>query len=369
MSNTLLTPTLMAPDAGLILKDKLVVANLVNRSAEKKFVTKKGDTVNVYVPVAGAAEEFSLTTNAVDVTETAVEVVMQKHFDYRIDLTSDQLSMEMDDFNTRIQIPAITALIKLVEPYLLGKVVGGFSRNMSGTAGTDPTTHAHIIAAEKTIFDNYGDTSQLVSVLGSTPWASFKALNIMNSLDFREDGPSALKTMELGQTNNISFFRSVHSGTFDFGDWDDSSTTATTLTTSTSVTIASLAEATGTIPEGVRFAIAGVTGTFTVTKDATIASNAATVVVDSTPDAAVSTAACTSATAHTENVVYDPNAVAAAILPGAPGPNAAIASIDGMGLRIIQSNISTSTLAQSWVWDLYVGCKVVQSASGCILQG
>lgn len=370
MANTFLTPTDVIRDANLILRDRALAANLVNRSIEDRFVRKVGDTVGVKVPAIIAGQEFTTTASASNVTETQVDVVIQKHYYVKVTLTSDELAMELDDFNAAIQIPAVTGLVGKVEEYLLAKITGGFARNVEGTAGTNPSTHAHIIAAEKTIFDNQGDTAALVAIINSTAHASFKALNIMNSLDFRADAPSILAGNGLGQTNSIQFYRSVHAGTLAQGDIAGTVLVNGASQVGSTLNVNGFTDTTGTVYEGTRFTIAGVVGTtYTVTADITIASNAAALAVY--PDVASpdTTAALTFESAVTECPVYKPAAVAAAIMAGAPAQNAAISNYDGLGLRIIQGNIDTSTLAQDWVWDLYVGCKVVQPAYGCIMQG
>ena len=370
MANTFLTPTDVIRDANLILKDRALCANLVNRSIEQEFVTKVGDTVGVKVPAIIAGSEFTTSATASNVTETKVDVKIQKHFYVKVTLSSDELAMQIDDFNAAIQIPAVTGLVSKVENYLLSKISGGFARNVSGTAGTQPSTHAHIIAAEKTIFDNYGDTAAQVAIINSTAHASFKALNIMNSLDFRADAPSILSGNGLGQTNSIQFYRSVHSGSLARGDVagtvlvDGGSQTGATLN------LKNFDSTAGTIYEGTRFTIAGVVGTtYTVTADTDYVASTAALPVYPSVASPADTSAVTFEAAFTECPVYKPAAVAAAILPGPGGNGAVIGNVEGMGLRIIQSPYSTTTLAQDWVWDLYVGAKVVQPAFGCIMQG
>jgi hypothetical protein len=131
--------------------------------------------------------------------------------------------------------------------------------------------------------------------------------------------------------------------------------------------------ATGTVKEGTRFTCASDTSgnVYTVTADTSIASNAVTA-MPITPAADASIAdddAVTFQTAHNECIHYNPRSVACAIIPGAiVGPNVAAASVKGLGLRII-SDVSVSTLAGTWVFDLYAGFKVVRNEYGAIMQG
>lgn len=370
-TNTFITPSDVIRDANLILKDDLLVANLANRSIESRFASKVGSTVKVKVPPVATASEFSTTTTADNLTETSVDVTLEKHFYVRKDLTSDELTLSVDDFNTLVVMPSVRGLVSSIENYALARAVGGFSRNLTGTAGNAPSTQAHILAAEKKIFDNKGDVSQLVGIISSTAHASFAALAQFTSADYGPQRPSGLASNSLGKMAGIDWFRSPYSGTFDRGDGADSTAATASGTSGNSyITVASLTDASGTLNAGTRLTINGIAGvTYTVTEDAVIAANAATVYITPALASSPSTATITFETAAKECVVYNPAAFAVAILPGAiVGPNVASMMMGGIGLRII-SDVSISTLAGSWVFDLYCGAKVVRPEYGAVLQG
>jgi hypothetical protein len=373
MSNTFITPSQVIRDANLVLKDDLIIGNLVNRNIENTFATKVGSTIKVKVPPTMSASEFSSSTSAANVTETSTDVTLEKHFYVRVDLTSDELTQSLDDFNTVVTLPAVRGLTASIESYFMQRILGGFNRYLVGTSGNEPSTHAHILAAEKKIFDNKGDTNNLVGLIDSTAHASFAGLNIFTSSDYGVDRPAGLQTASLGKLAGANWFRSPNATSLTQTDVvgtilvKGGSQTGTTLITD------GYTGATGTVPEGVRFTVAGVSGTYTVTKDATIAlsgTNTATLTI--TPalaSAPADDAALTIATAAKACVLYNPMAVAAAIIPGAiVGPNVAAASINGLGLRII-SDVSVSTLAGTWVFDLYAGCRVVRPEYGAVMQG
>ena len=372
MSNTFVTPTDVVRDAALYLNDQLLVANLVNRNVEQRFAAKVGSTVYVKAPPSlGTADEFSSTTSASDVTETSVGVQLAKHFYKRIDLTSDELTMQVDDFTQLVVLPAVRSLIRSVEGYFIDRISGGFARNLVGTAGTNPSTHAHVLAAEKKIFDNRGDNSQLVGLITSTVHASLAALNIFTSQDYGAERPAGLRSNSLGMMSGVNWFRSPNAATFDSGDVAGTPLIDGTVAAGEStVVIDGFTSATGTVYEGTRFAIAGHTTIYTVTADVTLASNEGSFSITPVLEAeATDEDAITFQTEHTDNIVYNPAGVAAAIVPGAiMGPNVAAASVNGLGLRVI-SDVSTSTLAGTWVFDLYAGCRVVQPNFGAIMQG
>lgn len=374
MSNTFVTPSAVVRDAALVLNDQLLVANLVNRNVEQTFATKVGSSVKVKGPAnLGTADEFVSSTSATAVTEGGTDVVLQKHFYKRVDLTSDESALQVDDFTSQIVVPAVKALVRGVEGYFIQKIIGGFSRNTVGTAGNQPSTHAHILAADKKIFDNRGDTSQLVGLITSTAHSSLSQLNIFTSAEYGAERPAGLRSNSLGMLSGINWFRSPNmaftrgylTGTIVVKD--------TVAATGTSITVDGFSDATGggvPIYEGTRFVIAGDATVYTVTEDAAIAGSEATLkIYPALAAQATAEAGITFQTAPSANVVYNPMGVAAAILPG-PVTNAqtAVANVAGLGIRIM-SNASTSTLATTWVFDLYCGARVVMPDFGAVMQG
>lgn len=374
-TNTFITPSAVVRDANLVLNDQLLVANLVNRNlVEQAFTAKVGSKIKVKGPAnLGTADEFTGTTTATSVVENGVEVELEKHFYKMVDITSDQSMMQVDDFTTQIVVPAVKSLVRGVESYFIQKIVGGFSRNMVGTAGNQPSTHAHILAAEKKIFDNRGDSSQLVGLITSTAHSSLSQLNIFTSAEYGVERPAGLRSNSLGYLSNVNWFRSPNAAYSRGYITGTILVKTTTAAGQSSLTVDGFTNATGggvPVYEGARFVIAGDATVYTVTADAAIAGSEATLSITPALAAeAAAEAAITWQTAPTANVVYNPMGVAAAILPG-PVVNAQMASstINGLGLRII-SDTNISTLSSSWVFDLYCGARVVMPEFGSVMQG
>ena len=374
MANTFILPTDVVRDAALVLYDNLMVGNLVNRSIEERFARKVGDSVTVKVPPnLGTADVLAAggSTSATDVVESSVDVTLEKHFYKRVDLTSDEMTLEVDDFNVQVVIPAINALIRGVENYFIQKIVGGFARYTSGTAGTEPSTHAHILAARKMIKENRGNISNLIALVSPTSEASFATLDIFTNRDFGEDRPMGLREASLGRVSGMDFFAPVDCGDLDIGD-----TAGTVLVDGggtlgdTTLHVDGFTAATGYVEEGARFTVAGTATVYTVTARTAIANNEATLPIypaltaNEDDDDAV-----TFQTAITEDVVYNPSSVAGALIPGAVmGPNQAAAFVKGLGVRIT-SHVDVDTLAGAWVFDLYAGARVIKHEFGAIMQG
>lgn len=370
MPNEFLTPSAIVRDASILAADRLIAGNLVSRSTEATFAEKVGDSVKVTVPPILTASEFEGSTTAQDAQQSEVDVTIEKHLYVRVDLTTKQKTMQLDDFTKNVTVPAVTALGDKIDQYFIRKIAGGFSRNLTGTAGTAPSTAAHIIAGRKILVDNRVRNDGRIALIGSTAEANFLNLAEFKSRDYGDDAPVGLRNAILADRYGLRFVVDPNSGTFNFGD-----TAGTVLVnggsqTGASVVVDGFTAATGTVYAGTRFSIAGNSTTYTVIADATIAGNAATLVLDQSLAASPSdNAAVTFKTAHTSDVIYHPAAVAGAII--APSPlmvNSAIQTFNGLSLRVSMSS-STASLSDSIVYDVYVGSKVIQATGGTIFQG
>jgi hypothetical protein len=146
---------------------------------------------------------------------------------------------------------------------------------------------------------------------------------------------------------------------------------ATVAAGGTEIGIKGVTNATGTIYAGTCFTIAGDTTRYVVRKDVTAASNVYSTVeiypalaAQATADAVVTFEA-----AGYSNLVYHPNAVAAAIVAPAPlATNSSVQSFNGVSIRVSMDSSITS-LADSIVYDVFVGCRVIQPDGGALFCG
>ena len=112
MANTLLTPTAVTREALRVLHQKLNFVGTINRSYDDRFAksgAKIGDSLTIRKP-----NQYTVRTGAAlssqDVAEQSVtlQVATQKGVDTTF--TSDDLSLDMDDFSDRILQPAMAVL-------------------------------------------------------------------------------------------------------------------------------------------------------------------------------------------------------------------------------------------------------------------
>ena len=87
MSNTFLTPNIVANEALAVLLNSLVMANLVHRDYSNEFVNV-GDTITIRKPAKFVAQNFTGTTEDQDATEGSVDIKMDRFRDITVPVTS-----------------------------------------------------------------------------------------------------------------------------------------------------------------------------------------------------------------------------------------------------------------------------------------
>lgn len=148
MSNTILTPTAVTREILRVLHEKLSFVGTINRQYDDSFAksgAKIGDSLKIRLP-----NRYTVTTGATlstqDISEESVtlQVNTQKHVGMKF--TSDELTLDLDDFSKRVIQPAISVLASDVE----NDVIAGCTKkvyNQVGTWGTVPASYKIITDA------------------------------------------------------------------------------------------------------------------------------------------------------------------------------------------------------------------------------
>ena len=374
MSNTFLTVDLLARDASIILANNLVMANLINRNHESKFASKIGDTVAIKVPPTQTARDFiddALTTTDNNITESSVNLELTEQPYVAHTLTSEEKSLELDDFNTVVTAPAVYGIRNKIDDYLIKIAAQGFNINHVGGEGTDPSTVAHLIAGRKKLQDNGAPMAGRVAVLGTTAEASMLSLDQFTSADY-ESSPLALQEAILGRKYGVDFYTDQNASTLALGDSAQATNlAAATVAAATSLTMDDAAGGSvGTMNRGSRFLMAGDTQVYTLTADSTAAAGVFTMSVSPAIAGIIADDAAISwQTVSKENIMFCKNAIAGAIVAPAPlAIGSSVAFYNGVGIRVSMSS-STSSLSDQIVFDCYLGGQVIDTGGGCVVGG
>lgn len=180
MSNTILTPTAVTREALRILHQKLNFVGTINRQYDDSFAqsgAKIGSTLKIRLP-----NQYTVRTGAVmDVQDTAEDSVTltvgtQKGVD--VNFTSNELTLSLDDFSSRILDPAMSVLAANIEA---------------------------------DVMNVYKDVYQEISDVGATTTLSF----VLNSAKKLTDSltPSSMRTLNLNTQDNVDLINAL-SGLF-----------------------------------------------------------------------------------------------------------------------------------------------------------
>lgn len=374
MSNTLITPSVVAREALMRLYANAVTANLVHRDFSTEFVAKVGDTVTVRKPATFTAQEFVTTTTTQDATESSVAVKLDHHLDVTFAVTSKELSLELVDFSNQLIAPAVEAIAQKIDQLLLGLYVD--VPYESGTAGTTPSAVADITQARKILGDNFAPLTQRSAVIGTAAEDKFLQLATFHQAEHVGDNGTALREASIGRKFGLDFFVDQNLPSHSNGTIAHTGTFAVNGAVLAGAAVISIdaTTITGTIKEGTIITIAGLP--YTVTADLAAAGNALTNLgID--PPAPVGgiadNAVVTRIANHVPNLLFHHDAFALVTRPlalpmGVAGNMAAITNYKGFGLRTVFSYNATTKTDQVSI-DVLCGVKTLNPALAVRMLG
>ena len=144
MSNTLVTPDLIAKEALMQLENNLVFANACHREYVKEFTGGQGSTVSIRRPVKFVTSDGATRENQnVEEKTTNIAVDQRKHVSWNF--STQDLTLSIEEYSERYIKPAMITLANTVDRSLFGLYTRAW--NSVGTAGTTPATYAAVAAA------------------------------------------------------------------------------------------------------------------------------------------------------------------------------------------------------------------------------
>lgn len=197
MPNTILTPNIIAREALMVLRSNCVMANLVHRDYSKEFIAGRGNTISVRKPATFDVKEFDGTGIEVqDATEDKVDVKMDKFLDVSFKVTSEDLTLSIDDFSKQFLVPAMQAFADKIDKYIIAleKDVTSRVTHDEGVIAPDD-----IIKARKFLIDNKAPSTDRRLVVGSQADADLLANELFVSAEKVGDNGTALREASLGR--------------------------------------------------------------------------------------------------------------------------------------------------------------------------
>ncbi|HEY0644836.1 MAG TPA: P22 phage major capsid protein family protein [Nocardioides sp.] len=131
MPNEFITPEVIAARALATLYNNTVLLPLVHRDFQDDFSGKQGDTVTVRVPLVFEAKEYDRDTGIEiqDATQDRFPVSLDKIVDVSFEVTSEEMLLEIDDFDETLLSPAMEAISQKVDFDLATELVAAARQN------------------------------------------------------------------------------------------------------------------------------------------------------------------------------------------------------------------------------------------------
>ncbi|AFV05394.1 P22 phage major capsid protein family protein [Dehalobacter sp. CF] len=374
MGNTILTPSIIAKEALLQLRNNTVMANLVHRDYSQEFVAGVGNTVTIRKPATFEAQEFNRSTGIQiqDATEGSESVVLDKLLDVSFEVTAEQLTMDIRDFSEQLLIPAMQGFANKIDLYLLG-LYNDIPFNF-GTAGSTPSEISDVTGARKVLNDNKVPFANRNLVIDTAAEDKFLQLATFHEADKVGDNGTALREASLGRKFGFNIFMDQNvkkhtKGTL-AGDAGTIKVKGAVSAGSTQLVIDGT-NMTGTLLKGDLLSIDGkpyaiIENTTAVTNEIAVKLYPATAdIADDTEVTIVST--------HTANLAFHKNAFALVSRPlalprGLSSEQKAIVNYDGLGLRVIYDYNSQYKKDVISI-DMLCGVKTLSSELACRLLG
>ncbi len=196
MSNTILTPQIIAKEALMVLRNNAVMANLVHRDFSDEFVAGVGDTITVKKPASFEAKEFNGSIQVQDATESGVTVKMDKLLDVSFAVTSKEMTLDIADFSEQLLVPAMQAFADKIDKYIIG--LESDITNRVTMDGTSPIQDI-MIDARKYLTDAAAPLTDRRFVYGSQVESDLLKTNLFVSAEKVGDEGTALREASLGR--------------------------------------------------------------------------------------------------------------------------------------------------------------------------
>ena len=203
MANTLLTPDILARAALANLYEQLCMVPLIYTDVSSDFTrTKVGDTVNIRKPAVFTANTFDRSAGITiqNATETSVPVVLNTIEDVSFAVTSEDLTLHLEDFTEQLLKPAMEALAQKVDRAVIARAKADFTQVAGNTAsGADFAWSKPevLIEAGRQLDIRNVPHSERASVVGPTTKAKWLNTELLKHAD-KSGSTEALRKGSIG---------------------------------------------------------------------------------------------------------------------------------------------------------------------------
>lgn len=206
MANTFIKATKVVQAANLLLQREIVLPRLFWTRPGEEFIGVKDDTVSLRIPGKVDATTRTLRASAAltpdDITETKVDVVLNKHIHSLLNITDEQLTLDISDFVTQILQPQLRSVAESFENLLATTLSGADAAataiDFGGGGGGDLDARQMLVHARAVLNNLNVPKSERVLVAGNNVEAALLDTDLF--VKTNESGTdSALREATLGR--------------------------------------------------------------------------------------------------------------------------------------------------------------------------
>lgn len=261
MSNTFVSPSLVAREALSVLANNLVLGNLVYTDVANDFKGGAGDTVNIRKPSSIAARQFAGTSVTQDaVTESKVPVKLDHHMYVQIPVTAEDLTMNITTFSEQVITPALIGHAQAIDAAIAALYKDVYTY---GTVAGTPAV-GDIAALGKLLSINKVPFTERRLVLDPTIHAKYVVLDAFLHAE-KKGAVDAVRDAEIGRVLGLDCYTDQNILSHTKGTCTSANASGTAG--ESTVALASMSGATATMKQGDIFTIAGDTQPYVVTAD------------------------------------------------------------------------------------------------------
>lgn len=203
MGNTILTPSVIAKEALMVLRNNAVMSKLVHRDYSNEFAAV-GDEITIRKPAKFVAKEFSQLTGIEvqdAVEDGSVTVKMDKLLDVSFAVTSKEMSLDIADFSKQFIVPAMQAFADKIDKYLIG-LQSGITNRVSATGNS----RADLVAARKYLTQAAAPLTDRNFVYNADMEADLLNTDLFVNAAAVGDEGTALREASLGRKLGMDFY-------------------------------------------------------------------------------------------------------------------------------------------------------------------
>lgn len=356
MSNSILTPDVIAKEALMVLENNLVMAGLVHRDYSKEFVSV-GDTITVRRPAKFIAKNFTGTVSAQDISESGVVVQMDRFRDITVNISSKEMSLDLKDFSEQIVVPAMQAIAQAVDQDIMAVGLEGAGTSLQSSVA--PSDLSDLAAIGKHFDSKSVPIYDRRLVLCPDHKYKYAALDNLSNVSYAGSSET-LRNSEIGKVYTMDTFMSQNAPAADSA----SSGTATAFKVTgnageETVSLSGVSAASATVKKGDAFIVDGYMYRFA--EDKTASSGAVSSVSLDQPLHADLSAKDAILIKAPNSLAFHKNGIALVTrqleLPQGAS-KAAITSANGLSVRVV-FGYDQSTKTDKISFDIIYGIKVL----------